>query len=208
MPPISRRQRLSRSANAVHRRNIKRLNTWKSSQAVLDQVYLGNNKGKVRSFEENRSAVASIRMMVNLYLRLLQENKIKLEDIKWSAIYDDVAINHHMKRSHVVSLAREFMATKQILVFGGDEKRGQGNQKYNNGRMILNREEMCSLIHEVDLKHALGMTITNQLMRNYVKEKYNVVMHRTTMLQYFKKTRTYYLVTCSLQEKKYRSIPP
>ena len=189
MPKKTKLQQRCRSAYAVQRDSCRLVREWNTTIAIFDEVYLGNEKGRTRSYEENRIIVAATGMLIRSYMNLVKEKLMEVKYLIWTRVIDEISLSLHMKRLHVKELVEEFSRSRSVLVFGKENGeasfRGQKSESYNDVRRRLSKDEMAQLVREVDHNHAMGWTITSTLLLNYCKQHFNIEMHKTTMCGYF-----------------------
>lgn len=184
----SKKQRRSRSNVSAAHDYQRKTHEWKKELLKFDNSRLHNQKGKVRSYAENKLIIASLKMLLTKEMQRLGENSKDILSLNWTSLENDVATYLHVGKAYVRQLRQEFLGSGEILIFGdvekGTVKRGKAADNYKQERM-LDREQLCDLINEVDKNHALGKTVTNLLMRNYIRYKHQIDLSRTTMRRYF-----------------------
>jgi hypothetical protein len=157
---LAARKSRSNAAKAVRINRTKK--DWNDMLSYFNSVDLGNNKGKVRSFECNKNIVSSIKMALNIFVDLVNdtESNFHVNDLYWSKIDDYIQRNFGLKSGYIQQLRKEFVETGNILVFGGDEDIDK--QEIDPPNKKLSKEQAISIIREVDKKHGNGETVSKK----------------------------------------------
>jgi hypothetical protein len=83
-------------------------------------------------------------------------------------------------------LRKAFLNRDEVVVFGDNKKLGQAFDVYKKTK-LLDRLQLCDMLNEVYINHAKGITVTNMLMRNYIRYKFAINLSKKTMSKYFKR---------------------
>jgi hypothetical protein len=86
MPPISKGRRRSQSNLAQHRYAIRMNKIWKERLEEMNEGDLGNKKGRSRSFEENKLILLTLKMLLNVYLRFIDDGKMSVFTLSWTML--------------------------------------------------------------------------------------------------------------------------
>jgi hypothetical protein len=186
MPKPSKKKRRSQSLNAAKRHVCKLKNIWHGIYDDFNDGSLANSKGRSRTFEENRIVLLSLKMLLLERLELVEEGKRKIYEITWTSIEDRVSQQLGVTREHVTALRKQFLDDGDVLIFGSDALRGGSSPNYNHKTKKLNRDQLQMVIDQVDELHAKGKTVTNQLIRNFVRQRFEIELSKSTMTKYFK----------------------
>jgi Winged helix-turn helix len=71
-----------------------------------------------------------------------------------------------------------------------------------NNQSVLNKKQLEALISEVDDRHVAGETVTRKKMINFIKDKFDITISRSSMFRYFHKCGLSYKPTQKHQKKK------
>jgi hypothetical protein len=170
---------------AYHRKDCCLQKYWNNAAEDVEEYDLANKKGRSRTEHENKLILCSLLMLLKTYLKVVNEKKLKISEVKWSNLYDKVAINLHVRRHHDVDLHLQLIEDGDVLVYGQgeDSKRGRKEGDYQR----LNHQQIQSIVYQVDDYHANVQTITNREIRNYIKLEPNMTMGKMTISNYFKR---------------------
>ena len=105
---MSNKRRRCRSKLANHRFAMKRLSEWKDVLEEMEELVVVNPKGRTRSTEENHLIVASIKMILTIYLDFIDKKAFSIHDLNWTFIDNVVATNLGVRQSHVADLRKKY----------------------------------------------------------------------------------------------------
>lgn len=188
MPPATKKKaaQSKRAKNLVKLKKLKRY--WKRQVIDFGDYEGPSSKGRVRSIEENYLILMSLKMLLKGYLKGKGLNMIKT--INWTMLENEVAKELRVKSSNVWKIRQQFLLDGTIITCGKkatkEEKsnRGAAAESYNNRK--LNREQLQSMIDEVNKRHREGKGVTNRLMRCFLKKEYDIIISATALQNYFK----------------------
>jgi hypothetical protein len=157
---------------------------------LVDGSKLCNNKGRTRTIFENRMIVMALKMLLGVYLRFVANETITINEISWPMIEKEVSENFKVKQRHVTEIRQQYFTDGSIKVFGKEKGiysiRGAGASKYSN-KPTLSRCQMQLIVDEVDKLHAAGKTVVNQLLRNFIRVRFNgATVSKSAMGRYMK----------------------
>jgi hypothetical protein len=109
--------------------------------------------------------------------------------LSWTMLEEEIALFLQVKRKHVTKLRRSFFDDGDVTSLpkhnnNQQSNRGAGSPDYPTA-MKLDCDQLQELIKEVDSRHAGGKTVTNQLMRNFIRMTFQIDLSKSTMSSYF-----------------------
>jgi hypothetical protein len=81
MPHVTKRRRHGQSLYARHRYEVKSLNIWKTRSKEFYTIDLGNRKEGTRTVEEKKNVLLSLKMSINIHIKLAQDRLISVHEI-------------------------------------------------------------------------------------------------------------------------------
>jgi transposase len=191
MPRCSKKKRANATKNEALCHSRKLLKYWKGQLAEFDGADLSNKGGLVRTSHENALVLCSIKMLLRLYLNLVEDKYATVESINWTMIEEAVSLALHVKEAHVKKVRVEFFDTGNIVGIE-DEDADFDDETINtfecyeqSTKNKLSKIELQQMISEVDERHRAGRSVTNRIMRNFIKDKFNKSMGRSSVQRYF-----------------------
>ena len=140
-----------------------------------------NSQGKSRTFEENRLLIFALQASLKRQLEKVARSQAEIMSINWSGIEQEVSTYFHVRREHVTALRRGFLEDGHVYIFGGDD-RGQGAEGAKVSANTKVTQHMLQAISTyVDDLHSKGKGVVSRGIRNHLREKFNVKLHRTTV---------------------------
>ncbi len=177
MGRVSASTRRCQSKLAKHRYSIKLKKIWQSRLEEFDSFDISNPKGRSRTLDENKMVIQSIKMLMSVYMDMVDQNLMSIYDISWTFIDEKDAKYMGVRRQHVTELRNLIFEDGDVLLFGENKGelsvRGAGSPSYDSKR-FLSKQDVLALVAEVDRHHHKGKTITNQLMRNFVRAEFGI----------------------------------
>ena len=96
---------------------------WEERKKQVDYLFanregLTNEKGRSRTFEENRVCLLAMITTMQLWLHMVKDGSMDVLD--WSWTHFDICFSRaiKMKQQHISTLRRQFTQTGEVLVFG------------------------------------------------------------------------------------------
>jgi hypothetical protein len=129
--------------------------------------------------------LCSLLMLLGTYLRLAMENKIKITEVSWRFLYDEVSSKLHVKRQYVVDLHCQLVDEGCVFLFGHGDGSKRGPKEEIHRR--LNPLQVQSMVDSVDDYHANGRTITNREIRDYLMLEHQITLSNMTISNYFER---------------------
>lgn len=124
-----------------------------------------------------------------MYLCLVDKGVLPIHKLSWTLMEHEVADWLKMKFVQGLKLRKQFFEDGDVLLFGKEfddlSKRGDGSPNYVNPYTKLTPEDIQLLVNEVDERHEEGKTVTNQLVRNFLRETLQVQISNATIRRYF-----------------------
>ena len=150
---------------------------------------IGNDRGRIRTFEENRVTLLAMIAMMQLWLEMVDKGALDVLDWTWS--HFDMIFSRAMKQKqqHIRSLRTHYAEHQEVLVFGEekgeDSLRGKASKNYKESRILT--DQQCQwIIKYVDDEHAEGRSVNNTNLRSALFTEFDLELSRQTTANYLK----------------------
>jgi hypothetical protein len=183
-----RSARKSRANGASAKRIHRKKKYWNDQLSQFHEYDLGNVKGKVRTYEQNKCVLQAMKLALQICVDLMNDtdSNFSSSDINWTKIDHYIQQNMGMKLNHVIELREEFLKNGNVLVFGKNIENDDNNHNNINPQSKLTRDQITGILQEVDRAHSNGESVTRQIMINYVRQTYDITVTKSTMSNYFR----------------------
>ena len=199
--PSAKRRRCG-SKLAKHRMQIKKKKEWKESLEKMIGINISNPKGRSRTCNENKLIFGTIRLVLSMYLELIDDGFFSINDLTWYLIDTKVADNLQVKLKLVTDIRQKGyidgdfslllnsctssnINLSEIVI--SESQQSLVSSICSNHQSILNEEIIQTIVDEVDRQHSNGKTLTNLLLRNFILQKYEITICKKTMGKYMKR---------------------
>ena len=103
--------------------------------------------------------------------------------INWTSLQKQLAIDLGVSRESIDEIRKSFFINGEIIEPINKKRRGKAAPNYKQ-QVLLDRLQLCDLVNEVDKNHAAGRSVTNMLMRNYIRYTHQINISKTPMGRY------------------------
>lgn len=184
------KQQLMTNINNKKRKDHEKQLNWNEILMSFDSFTLENNKGRVRSAEENMLVLLTLKFYLRIQLDNVKNKIISITSLSWTSLETTVAEALHVKREHVTTLRKMLFEQSTVLEFGHQygelSTRGMGSPNAKS-RGKLSYDQIVALVDEVDYCHSQGMTVTNSMIRNFLRLELNADLSESSVARYFRK---------------------
>ena len=172
-----KKARLSRSVEARKKRQQRMRANWESQLKVFESFEGGlcNEKGKQRTFEENKMLLLALQASLRRRLERGEAN------ISWRSIEDEVARDFHVGHDYIPTLRKGLFDDGNVFVFGGEKRGSAAVGAKESERTKLTREIMSEITTFIDDTHSTGKAVTRRSIRAMLFERHNMIIHPATI---------------------------
>ena len=100
--------------------------------------------------------------------------------INWTSLQKQLAIDLGVSRESIDEIRKSFFINGEIIEPINKKRRGKAAPNYKQ-QVLLDRLQLCDLVNEVDKNHAAGRSVTNMLMRNYIRYAHQIDISNSQM---------------------------
>ena len=172
------KKRKCRSIEAQKKRIQRTRMRWEQEMEAMDSLAEGisGEKGKYRTFEENKCYVLALRAYLRRRLEAGEPS------INWTEIERAVAHDFMVNRYCITDLRKGFMQDGDIWVYGNGARGGPARKSTK-----VPQEMMTGIATMVDDVHSTGKAVVSRIVVAYILEKYAIKIHRVTAGRIMKK---------------------
>lgn len=125
MGPVSKRKQANRANHTLGKDIINRLKEWNDKLSSFDDAKLSNTMGRVRSTEENKIILSSLKMLLSKELELLHyQRKNMIMKLSWTKLEKQLSGHLQVKQANITALRKAFLDNGEIATFGNNKNRG------------------------------------------------------------------------------------
>ncbi len=163
---------------------------WEDQYEKFDKHNLKNPNGRVRTVEENRLILLSLKLLLKQQLIMAKNNIFSVHDINWTELEFTISVALHVRREHVTDLRKTLLDEGCVLEFGHEKGdlsiRGSGSPNAKP-RDKLSYDQLLAIVDEVDACHNEGKTVTNPMIRNFIRMEFGIEVSERTVSRCFQK---------------------
>lgn len=193
MPRRTKRQRHSRAAVAVAKSNQRKIKEWKSEYEVFAEqaLEIRNARGRTRTKEENQLLLLALLACLRRRIEAAEEDRSQLCHLNWTSIETEIMEDFGVGRNNISILRRVFLEEideddfniqYNVSVFGEKNIRGGASPTFDKDQQYkVSNQMLQGIVGFIDKMHAEDSSATNERIRNFIKDEYDVVVSRRTV---------------------------
>ena len=131
---------------------------------------LFNSRGRARSYEENSLILLAIKA------HLERDIETNVLTVNWTSIESKVASELKVRREHVTELRKVFEQEQKVMVVN-TQQRGKASPNYKL-QLKVTEDVLGELSSWVDEQHAIGESVTNERLRNWLETSKHIQVSR------------------------------
>ena len=211
MPPRSKRQKQAGPAMKAindhksfkHILRERCLTQWEYNLESFDEWDLSNPKGRSRTDHENKLVLLSVKMILKMQIKMAKAKEMDVHTISWTQIEMFIAQNLNLNKNYVRILRKNLLTDGEIATFGSSGNTDSPNNKDDEAdydsecddddnntiesKMMINKQQFQDMVDQVDEQHKLGVTVTRNKLRLFLRDKHNIKPSKSSISRYMKR---------------------
>lgn len=134
---------------------------------------------------------------------MVQAKEMDVHKISWTQIEMFIAKNLNLNKNYVRILRKNLFTNGEIVTFGSsgntdspnnkddeaddDSESDDDDNKPIESKMMLDKQQFQDMVDKVDEQHKLGITVTRNKLRLFLRDKHNIKPSKSTISRYMKR---------------------